>query len=134
MTRLWFWLLAALLLNGCAARGLFENRMADDERLFLQGLQVFPGEGERPADFERLSEAYPESPWNAKVRELEILAEQSAERGRKILQLEREVAALQNRQRRQQQQIEELKKELTGLETERQKLRQLLIDMEQRTY
>ncbi len=134
MTRLWLWLLAVVLLNGCAARGLFENRTGEDERLFLQGMQAFSGGGERPADFAQLAEAYPESPWNAKVGELEQLAEESALRGRKILQLQREVTALQNRQRRQLQQIDALKQELTVLETERQKLRQLLIDMEQRAY
>ncbi len=98
----------------------------------MQGLSEFEPEGELPEPFALLQQRCPDSPWAAKARDLQALAETVRQQQQTVNQLQESQQSIRKQNQELQQQIETLQGQLQGLESERAKLRQLLIDLEQR--
>ncbi len=103
-----------------------------DEQLFIQGMSEFDAGENLPASFRTLQQKHPDSPWSQKVGLLQQLVQKMEEQQQTAQQLEQKLTTSGRRNQHLENQIESLQKDLDSLETERKKLRQLLIDMEQR--
>jgi chromosome segregation ATPase len=103
-----------------------------DRQLFVQGMEDLAAKEEMPDAFAMLQQHYPDSLWTAKAQTIQALLQeiQKQQRTVKDLRAKQAVSLKQNQQL--QQQVESLQNELEVLESERTKLRQLLIDLEQR--
>jgi len=107
-----------------------------DQQLFVQGIEGVDTTGEVPEAFATLQQNYPDSPWTAKAQAIQTLLETIHEQQKTIKGLKKRLKEGQTTNRKQnqklQQQIEALETDLQTLGVERTKLRQLLIDLEQR--
>ncbi|MEZ4485228.1 MAG: hypothetical protein R2864_11810 [Syntrophotaleaceae bacterium] len=92
----------------------------------------FAADGEAPEAFSALQQRFPESPWTAKARVVLSLQENLRQQRQTVNRLQASQQAVSKRNQELQQQVEALQKDLQTLELERTKLRQLLIDLEQR--
>ncbi|APG24027.1 hypothetical protein [Syntrophotalea acetylenica] len=125
MMRLLCCLCLALLVGGCASRpmpGLFTPR---DQQLFVQGMDDLLAHRHPSPAFAALQQDWPESPWTRKSLEIAELVKTIQTQQKAIDQLRRDQA---NRVRLQ----NTLQAKVKTLENEREKLRQLLIDLETR--
>lgn len=132
MLRLVLSLLAILHLAACATNPLARFVIPADEQLFIQGMSEFDAGESLPAPFTTLQQEYPDSPWNPKVLLLQQLVQSIEKQQQTVQQLEQKLTASGRQNQLLENQIKSLQKDLDSLETERKKLRQLLIDMEQR--
>lgn len=123
--RLLFWFTLLLLLNACAGRSLPLLLTPVDQQLFMQGMEELDASGDGSGSFDLLQERYPDSPWSSKARDIQNLLETIQGQQQKVKRLKASQTAIYTRNKRLQQRIE-------SLEAERTKLRQLLIDLEQR--
>ncbi|OEU77682.1 MAG: hypothetical protein BA869_11570 [Desulfuromonadales bacterium C00003107] len=103
-----------------------------DQQLFVQGMDEFAVKGELPDDFAVLQQRYPDSPWAAKAQAIQALLETIQKQQKIIKGLKGSQTASSKQNQILLQQIETLETDLETLEVERTKLRQLLIDLEQR--
>lgn len=113
------------LLCGCAISPIETYFTPADEQLFVRGMAEINLQGEAPAAFAILRERYPESPWADRARQIDTLLENLRTQRKTIdrLTLER------NAGRRESTRLQE---KIDALESDREKLRQLLIDLEGR--
>lgn len=125
MLRLLCCLCLALLAGGCVSRpmsGFFTPR---DQQLFVQGMDDLSARGHPSPAFATLQQDWPESPWTRKSLEIAEMMETIQTQQKTIDQLRRDQS---NRVRLQ----NALQAKVKTLENEREKLRQLLIDLETR--
>lgn len=107
-----------------------------DQQLFVQGIEGVDTTGEVPDAFATLQQRYPDSPWTAKAQAVQSLLETIQKQQKAIKGLQQGLKESKTDSRKQneklQLQIESLETDLETLEVERTKLRQLIIDLEQR--
>ena len=103
-----------------------------DQQLFMQGMASLDAADKLPEDFVVLQQRYPESPWSAKAQTIQGLLETIKKEKKAVKQLKAKQTDSHTQNQNLQEQIESLESELEVLEAERTKLRQLLIDLEQR--
>lgn len=103
-----------------------------DQQLFVQGMDEFEIKEEEPEAFDMLQDRFPESPWSAKAHTIQTLLD-TIENQRKVIQELKKCQKVNGKKNQKLlQQIASLETDLETLESERTKLRQLLIDLEQR--
>lgn len=107
-----------------------------DQQLFVLGMDELGTKDGMPDTFALLQQRYPDSPWAVKAQTVQTLFETIQNQQKTINSLEQRLKESQAASRKQsqklQQQIEALETDLEAAEVERAKLRQLLIDLEQR--
>ena len=103
-----------------------------DQQLFVQGIEGVDTTGEVPEAFATLQQNYPDSPWTAKAQAVQSLLETIQKQQKTLQQLKDRQTASRKQNQKLQEQIQLLETDLETLEVERTKLRQLLIDLEQR--
>lgn len=134
--RLLFFLSLLVLLTACAGGSFPVWLTPADQQLFVQGMEGFDATGEVPDAFAVLQQNYPDSPWTARAQAIQELLEAIQKQQKTIKGLKQRLKESQTASRKQhqklQQQIESLETDLEALGAERTKLRQLLIDLEQR--
>ncbi len=103
-----------------------------DQQLFVLGMEEFLIKEGEPEAFAMLQDRYPESPWSAKAQTIQTLLD-TIENQRKVIQELKKCQTVNGKKNRKlQKQIASLETDLETMESERTKLRQLLIDLEQR--
>ncbi len=130
--RLLFCLSLMFLFTGCAAGVVPQWLTPPDQQIFVQGMEEFDAAGGEPEAFAALQEDYPDSPWTAKAQTIQTLMETIQKQQKAIRRLKNSQAASNQQNQKLLQQIESLENDLETLEAERTKLRQLLIELEQR--
>ncbi len=130
--RLFLCLSLLFLFTGCTGAGMPVWLTPADQQLFVQGMDEFAVKGELPDDFAVLQQRYPDSPWAAKAQAIQALLETIQKQQKIIKGLKGSQTASSKQNQILLQQIETLETDLETLEVERTKLRQLLIDLEQR--
>ncbi|OEU52874.1 MAG: hypothetical protein BA871_13945 [Desulfuromonadales bacterium C00003096] len=130
--RLFLCLSLLLLLTACTAGFLPRWLIPADQQLFVQGIEGVDTIGEVPDAFATLQQRYPDSPWTAKAQAVQSLLETIQKQQKTLQQLKDRQTASRKQNQKLQEQIQLLETDLETLEVERTKLRQLLIDLEQR--
>ncbi|ABA89529.3 hypothetical protein Pcar_2290 [Syntrophotalea carbinolica DSM 2380] len=123
--RFLFYLFLIFFLCGCASRPLPAFLTPDDQQLFVQGMTDLDLQGDPPAAFASLQQSHPESPWTNQARTVSELLETTHKQQKSIDRLKR----AKNFYRREN---KVLHRKIDSLEADRQKLKQLLIDLERR--
>lgn len=123
--RLFFSLFLILFLCGCGSRPLPAFLTPGDQQLFVQGMAELDTRGDPPAAFASLQKTHPESPWTNQARTISKLLETTQRQQKSIRRLKRD----KNFYRREN---KSLHQKIESLETDREKLKQLLIDLERR--
>lgn len=103
-----------------------------DQQLFVLGMQELEVKEAMPDSFAMLQQRYPESPWSTKAQTIQSLLQDIQKQQQSVKQLQASQAVGRKQNQKLQQQIESLESDLETLADERTKLRQLLIDLEQR--
>ncbi len=130
--RLFLCLSLLFLLTACTGGSLPVWLTPADQQLFVQGMDEIDAKGEVPDAFATLQQRYPDSPWTAKAQAVQGLSETIRQQQQALKRLKGSQAASRKQNQKLQRQIESLESDLEALEIERTKLRQLLIDLEQR--
>lgn len=104
-----------------------------DQQLFVLGMDEFNTKDGMPDAFAMLQQQYPDSPWTAKAQTIQTLLQDIQKQQQIVKRLQASQADSRKQNQKLQQQIEALESDLKTLEAERTKLRQLLIDLEQRS-
>lgn len=113
------------VLCGCNTLPLPSVLLPRDQQLFVQGMdEVNPEEG-LPEAFVTLQRSYPESHWAHRAQTVIDLLETIRTQQKTVIRLKKETYSSRKNN-------EELRNKIESLEIERQKLRQLLIDLEKR--
>lgn len=123
--RLFFCLFLILFLCGCASRPLPAFLTPADQQLFVQGMAELDAQGDPPEAFVSLQQSHPESLWANQARTISELLETTQKQQKSISRLKRDKSYYRRENKALQQQIE-------LLETDREKLKRLLIDLERR--
>lgn len=123
--RVLFYLYLLFLLCGCASRPLPAFLTPNDQQLFVQGMADVDVSAGTPVAFVTLQQNYPESPWTKQAQMISVLLETIQDQQMSIRRLERDKASYRQENKALQQKID-------SLETDRNKLKQLLIDLERR--
>lgn len=121
-----------ILLSACTVSSTPMWLTPADQQLFVLGMDEFSAKNGKPDAFVRLQQRYPDSPWSAQSQTIQGLLETIQKQQKTIQRLKRSQTARSKQNQKLQQQIEALETDLETLELERTKLRQLLIDLEQR--
>lgn len=130
--RLLFCLTLISLLTACTVANLPLWLTPPDQKLFEQGMANLQTAEVVPDDLVVLQQRYPDSSWVAKAKTIQSLIETIQKQQKTVKRLKAHQTASRTRNEKLQQQIESLESALEVLEAERTKLRQLLIDLEQR--
>lgn len=130
--RLLLCLFLLILLTACTGTSRPMWLTPADQQLFVLGMEALDsGEG-LPAAFATLQGRYPDSPWSTKAHTIQALLDTIENQQKVIKRLKKSQSVSDKQNQKLRQQIASLETDLKTLETERTKLRQLLIDLEQR--
>jgi len=123
--RLLYCLCFIVLLSGCVSGTYPAFLTPPDQQLFVQGMEEMAEGRDYKATFAKLQESWPDSPWSRQAGEISSLLERVEKQQKIIDQLRRNKDAERKKNRA-------LRRRIEKLESEREKLRQLLIDLEKR--
>lgn len=113
------------LLGGCASRPLPDFLTPRDQQLFVQGMDAMANGGDFSATFDTLQKNWPESPWSHRAQKITDLHGTIENQQKTIDRLSRDKTVLRRENK-------DLQQKLQTLESDREKLRRLLIDLERR--
>ncbi len=130
--RLLFCFSLFLLLTACTAGSLPLRLTPADQQLFVLGMEELDAKEGILDAFATLQQHYPDSLWTTKAQTIQKLLETIQKQQKSIRRLSESQLNSNKQNQKLLQQIDSLENDLEALEAERTKLRQLLIDLEQR--
>lgn len=110
---------------GCAYRPLPAFLTPKDQQLFVQGVAELDAKAKSPAAFSTLQQIYPESPWTQKAQAIIELQETIHDQQKRLNRLKGDTAHYR-------QENKVLQQKINSLEADRNKLKQLLVELERR--
>lgn len=113
------------LLGGCASQTYPAFLTPRDQLLFVQGMDEIAAGEDYTATFTTLQETWPESPWTQKAQNISALLDKIRKQQQTIDRLTREQTVCRR-------QNKALRLKAEALQSDREKLRRLMIDLEKR--